>query len=85
MMKQMGGMPGMPPMPGMGRKAKRQQTKGGKKKGPGRAGGGPSRQPALPAGLQLPPGLGDDLPAGLSSAFGLEDDGPDPFGLRRPR
>ena len=90
MMKQMGGMPGMPPMPGMGRKAKRQQSKGGKKKGPGRAGGGPSRKPQLPAGLQLPPGLSQDLPAGLSEAFGLPtdegpDDGPDPFGLRRAR
>lgn len=77
-------------MPGMGRKAKRQQSKGGKKKGPGRAGGGPSRKPQLPAGLQLPPGLSQDLPAGLSEAFGLPtdegpDDGPDPFGLRRAR
>src|SRR6059058_3586039 len=48
MMKQMGGMAGLP---GMGRKAKRaQQGKKGKKgKGPGRAGGGPSR--AVPQGL----------------------------------
>ncbi|MCW2544460.1 MAG: ffh [Frankiales bacterium] len=90
MMKQMGGMPGMPPMPGIGRKSKRQQSKGGKKKGPGRAGGGPSRQPALPAGIQLPAELIQDLPAGMSEALGLPapgapDDGPDPFGLRRPR
>src|SRR6476646_7901302 len=53
MMKQMGGMAGMP---GIGRKAKRASSgkKGKKGKGPGRAGGGPSR--ALPPGLpQLPP------------------------------
>jgi signal recognition particle subunit SRP54 len=44
MMKQMGGMAGMAGLPGAGRKAKRQQAKGGKKKkGPGRAGGGPSK------------------------------------------
>jgi signal recognition particle subunit SRP54 len=74
MMKQLGGggIPGMPAMPGMGRKAKRAtQPKGRKKKGPGRAGGGPSRQlPASPLGLPATP---------------PDDDTPDPFGLRRPR
>ena len=89
MMKQMGGMPGMPAMPGMGRKAKRSQAKG-KKKGPGRAGGGPSRKPALPAGLpELPASLTSDLPQGLADILGKQggnqDEGPDPFGLRRPR
>ncbi len=72
MMKSMGGIPGMP---GMGRKAKRatQQKKGKKGKGPGRAGGGPSRQ--LPAGLpQLPTGPSPRQP-----------EPPDPFGLNRPR
>ncbi|MBC7372536.1 MAG: signal recognition particle protein [Frankiales bacterium] len=90
MMKQMGGLAGMTGLPGAGRKAKRQQAQGKKgKKGPGRAGGGPSKagsakadapkalpqgMPALPAGLRLPPGLGQP-PA----------NGPDPFGLRRPK
>jgi signal recognition particle subunit SRP54 len=77
MMKSMGGMPGMP---GMGRKAKRagQQQKGKKKgKGPGRAGGGPSR--ALPQGFpQLPP-------AAAPNPLGLPVAKPDPFGLNRPR
>ena len=76
MMKQManggGGLPGMPTVPGLGRAAKRSQGKKSKK-GPGRAGGGPSRPKALPTGLSgLPPA-------------GPDDSGPDPFGLRRPR
>jgi hypothetical protein len=54
MMKQMAGMGGIPGMPGMGlgRKAKRVQQ-GGKKKGPGRAGGGPAAK--NPLGLPEPP------------------------------
>ena len=88
MMKQMGGMAGMPGMPG-GRAAKRAGSKGkGKKKGPGRAGGGPSKsQQALPQGLpqgfpQLPKGF----PAGGPNPLGLPpQNGPDPLGLRRPR
>jgi len=59
MMKQMAGMGGIPGMPGMGRKAKRAaQVKGpgGKKKGPGRAGGGPAALKAPnPLGLPEPP------------------------------
>jgi signal recognition particle subunit SRP54 len=64
MMKQMAGMGGLPGLPGMGRKAKRQQqAKGGKKKGPGRAGGGPARvqQAAPPNPLGLPPPDPDPL------------------------
>ena len=84
MMKQMGGMPGMPPDAGHGPQGQaRSRRKGGKKKGPGRAGGGPSRQPALPAlpaGLQLPAGLADDLPA--RAVGGLR---PGRQGRRRPR
>ncbi len=91
MMKQMGGMAGMmgggmPGLPGMGRKAKRQQPQGKKgKKGPGRAGGGPSKQKALPQapGLpQLPPGF-PELPQGFPQVG--QQQPPDPFGLRRPR
>ena len=81
----MAGLPGMPGLPG-GRKAKRQQSQGKKtKKGPGRAGGGPSKPKALPAGdgLQLPPGLAALPPtADRAPATDLP---PDPFGLRRPR
>jgi signal recognition particle subunit SRP54 len=76
MMKQMaggGGLPGMPGLPGMGRKAKRAQPGKKGKKGPGRAGGGPSRQQALPP--VLPPN-----PLGLP-----QTDAPDPLGLYRKR
>ncbi len=78
MMKQMagGGIPGMPAIPGMGRKAKRAGAKGGKKKGPGRAGGGPSRQQqSLPTGLPASP----PNPLGLPTP----PQGPDPLGLYR--
>src|SRR5687768_8069488 len=86
MMKSMGGMAGMMPgMPGMGRKAKRQQSQGKKsKKGPGRAGGGPSKakaaggspqgtpQPGMPKGMpQLPPGF-PQLPQGFPPAGGQQ-------------
>jgi signal recognition particle subunit SRP54 len=97
MMKSMGGMPGMPGIPGMGRKGKRAQgkaAKGGKKKGPGRAGGGPSKAqpgttPGLPQGLpQLPQGM-PQLPSGFPQLPGGGRPGgptdPDPLGLRRPR
>jgi signal recognition particle subunit SRP54 len=90
MMKQMGGMAGMMGggMPGIGRKAKRQQQSQGKKgkKGPGRAGGGPSKQKALPpATPQLPQGF-PQLPPGLPQGFPqVGQQPPDPFGLRRPR
>ncbi len=86
MMKQMGGMAGMAGLPGGGRSAKRQQAKAKKtKKGPGRAGGGPSKQKALPQATGLPQGL--QLPQGLPLPQGQQPpaDGPDPFGLRRPR
>jgi signal recognition particle subunit SRP54 len=55
MMRSMAGMGGIPGLPGMGRKAKRQQqqTKA-KKKGPGRAGGGPAQR-QLPAAPEAPP------------------------------
>jgi len=99
MMKQMAGMSGMP---GAGRKALRQSKKGAQqtkktRKGPGRAGGGPSRtvgqsppgqsapgqtQPGRPQPLQSPLPPGLQLPKGLTGPAG---DGPDPFGLRRPR
>ncbi len=89
MMKQMGGMPGMPGS----RASKRAGNKGkGKKKGPGRAGGGPSKQQqALPQGLPtgLPQGfpqLPTGLPRGGPNPLGLPpQNGPDPLGLRRPR
>ncbi|MCU1603020.1 MAG: ffh, partial [Frankiales bacterium] len=69
MMKSMAGMGGLPGMPGMGRKAKRAQQ-GGKKKGPGRAGGGPANRPTNPLGLPQP----------------LRDSPPDdPLGLYRNR
>ena len=78
MMKSMaGGLPGMPGLPGMGRKAKRAAPKGGKKKGPGRAGGGPSR--AQSANPQALPAAAPN-PLGLPSA-----DAPDPLGLYRNR
>ncbi len=68
MMKQMAGMGGIPGMPGMGRKAKRAQQ-GGKKKGPGRAGGGPSGQRGQavpnPLGLPSPQQNPPDDPLGL--------------------
>jgi signal recognition particle subunit SRP54 len=94
MMKQMGGMAGMPGMPG-GRAAKRAGSKGkGKKKGPGRAGGGPSKQQqALPQGglpqgfPQLPQkGMSQGFPGAGPNPLGLPpQNGPDPLGLRRPR
>jgi len=82
MMKQMGGMgamPGMPSLPGS-RKSRRQQPQAKRsKKGPGRAGGGPSKAKELPAPDALPPDF-PALPPG-----GEPDLPPDPFGLRRPR
>ena len=93
MMKQMGGMAGMAGLPGAGRKAQRSSKKGAQqgkkvKKGPGRAGGGPSKigaqkQPpqGMPQGMpQLPPGM--TLPPGLGQP---PTNGPDPFGLGRRR
>jgi signal recognition particle subunit SRP54 len=87
MMKQMGGMAGLPGMPGAGRKAKRAQGKKAKK-GPGRAGGGPTPKggkkaapaaggtPQLPPGMpQLPPGM-PQLPKGFPQLPG----GQPPFG-----
>jgi signal recognition particle subunit SRP54 len=100
MMRQMGGLPGMPGMPGMGRKNKRQQAAGKKKKGPGRAGGGPRQQAvgqqAVPEGRALgglnqlpganPVGLPGQLPGQLPGRGGPAGPaGPDPLGLRRPR
>jgi signal recognition particle subunit SRP54 len=84
MMKQMAGgmgglpgMPGIPGMPGMGRKAKRASGRSGKKKGPGRAGGGPSRaQAALPPGL--PTATPPPNPLGLP-----QPPAEDPLGLYR--
>jgi len=90
MMRQMAGAGGLPGMPGMGRKAKRaQQPKGGRKKGPGRAGGSSSRSAVTPAN---PPGIpqGGGVP-GLGSGpnpLGLPkqgDSGLDPLGLYRKR
>ena len=80
MMRQMAGAGGLPGMPGMGRKAKRaQQPKGGRKKGPGRAGGSSSRSAAMGGGavgsggaaggvnpLGLPPGAGGAGGAGAA-------------------
>ena len=90
MMKQMGGMAGMTGMPGLpgGRKAKRASSGKKAKKGPGRAGGGPSRAlpPAASPGTApsgLPQGF-PQLPQGFPPAPGRSAP-PDPFGLRRPR
>ena len=68
-------------LPGTGRKAKRQQSGGKKgKKGPGRAGGGPSsKKPTAPQAV--PPGF----PQGLPQLPPAGQAPPDPFGLRRPR
>ena len=98
MMKQMaGGMPGMPGMPGLpggGRKAKRQQQGRKAKKGPGRAGGGPSTPrpgSSLPAAGPLPAAGSLPAPAALPPVLGAPPGrvpppaGPDPLGLRRPR
>ncbi len=78
MMKQLaasgGGIPGMPGIPGLGRKAKRAQQGKKGKKGPGRAGGGPSRQQALPPAAPNPLGLPQAAPQQ-----------PDPLGLFRDR
>ncbi|MCW2672779.1 MAG: ffh [Frankiales bacterium] len=75
MMRQMAGTGGLPGIPGMGRKAKRQQASSGKKKkGPGRAGGGPSRA------AQNPLGAAPVNPLGLPQA-----QQPDPLGLYRQR
>ena len=82
MMKQLGGgMAGMPGMPGIGRKAKRAQQGKKAKKGPGRAGGGPSRQQAgSPTGLpQVPP------PAPNPLGLPQRTQDPDPLGLYRKR
>jgi signal recognition particle subunit SRP54 len=88
MMKQMAGTGGLPGIPGMGRKAKRQQAASGKKKkGPGRAGGGPSRAAQLPpsanplsASPQNPLSASPQNPLGLPQA-----QQPDPLGLYRKR
>jgi signal recognition particle subunit SRP54 len=80
MMKGLAASGGLPGMPGMNRKAKRQQPGKKKGKGPGRAGGGPSRaQAALPPSpLGLPPAPN---PLGLPQS----PPGPDPLGLYRKR
>ena len=88
MMKQMAGAGGLPGLPGLGRKAKRATAKGGKKKGPGRAGGGPSRaQSGLPQGFpQLPAAPPNPLTASPPNPLGLPTKpADDPLGLYRNR